>query len=381
MNRDAAERQRAFTALLRSPVLDRRAHPELWSLVRVHRAALGEWFSHRLGYRLVITDSAARLFRLPVEGAVLAPRRFRPPTRRVLVLAILGAAAAEDAEDITTTQDLSDRVRALSTHEDVTLAPYDPDRFAERTLFVKAVQILVSVGALRPTGRDYEQQREGWAHHRDPIGGAYEVHRELLLRMVDPTALRSALPGGHSDVPPHESAARFSLMRRLIELPVLFYDDLTDAERTYLASQRHRVLAWCAEMTGWTIEQRAEGMALIAADEGETDLPFPKLRATDFATLMVLDELIRRHGTGVVITSEHLGAAAAEVRDRYPKAMTNDLRVGTAVESEARHLLIALDLLRPTDSPEKWLLTTVAARYRNPRVVAVNARLDEEAQA
>ncbi|MDT8911277.1 EcoAI/FtnUII family type I restriction enzme subunit R [Amycolatopsis sp. PS_44_ISF1] len=151
MNREATDRQRAFTALLRSPVLDRRTHPETWPLVRVHRATLGEWFAQRLGYRLVVTDSAARLFRLPVDGAVVAPRRFRPPTRRVLVLTILAAAAAEDAEDITTTQDLSDRVRVLSTHEDVELAHYDPDLFAERTLFVKAVQLLVSVGALRPT--------------------------------------------------------------------------------------------------------------------------------------------------------------------------------------------------------------------------------------
>ncbi|EWC64188.1 hypothetical protein UO65_0514 [Actinokineospora spheciospongiae] len=123
MNREAAERQRAFTALLRSPVLDRHTHPDVWPLVRTHRARLGEWFDQRLGYRLVVTDAAARLFRLPVDGAVVAPRRFRPPTRRVLVLALIAAAVAEDAEDITTTQDLSDRVRVLSTREDVELAP------------------------------------------------------------------------------------------------------------------------------------------------------------------------------------------------------------------------------------------------------------------
>ena len=45
VNRGAADRQRAFTALLRSPVLDRRTHPEIWPLVRVHRTTLGEWFT------------------------------------------------------------------------------------------------------------------------------------------------------------------------------------------------------------------------------------------------------------------------------------------------------------------------------------------------
>ncbi|MCP2257125.1 TIGR02678 family protein [Streptoalloteichus tenebrarius] len=378
MNRDAAERQRAFTALLRSPVLDRRTHPDVWPLVRVHRVALGEWFTQRLGYRLVVTDSAARLFRLPVDGVVVAPRRFRPPTRRVLVLAILAAAAAEDAEDITTTQDLSDRVRVLSTHEDVGLAPYDPDRYAERTLFVKAVRLLVSMGALRPIGRDDEERREGWAHHRDAIGGAYEVRRELLLRLVDPASLRVALSGGRDDGPPHEAAARIGLMRKLVELPVVLYEDLTDAERHYLTSQRHRVLTWCAEMTGWVVEQRAEGMALIAADEADTDLPFPRQRAADFAALMVLDELVRTHGAGSVVTADDLRAAASEVRARHAKAMTNELRVGNAVESTARDRLGALDLLRPTGIPDTWRLTAAAARFRDPRVVAVNAKLDEE---
>ncbi|QUQ64573.1 DUF2398 family protein [Kutzneria sp. CA-103260] len=378
MNRDAAERQRAFTSLLRSPVLDRHSHPEVWPLVRVHRATLGEWFAQRLGYRLVVTDSAARLFRLPVDGVVLAPRRFRPPARRVLVLAVLGAAAAEDAEDITTTQDLSDRVRVLSTHDDVGLAPYDPDRFAERMLFVKAIHLLVSVGALRPTGGDDEEQREGWAHRRDAIGGAYEVRRELLLRLVDPTSLRVALADGQDDGPVHESSARIGLMRKLVELPVVLYEDLTDAERLYLTGQRNRVLAWCAEMTGWAVEQRAEGMALIAVDEADTDLPFPRLRAADFAALMVLDGLVRAHGAGAVITADDIGSAAADVRAHHAKAMTNDLRTAGAVESTARDLLGALDLLRPTADPDRWRLTAAAARYRDPRVVAVNARLDEE---
>ncbi|MFD0199929.1 MULTISPECIES: TIGR02678 family protein [Saccharothrix] len=380
MNHQAAGRQRAFTALLRSPVLDRRTHPEIWPLVRVHRATLGEWFTQRLGYRLVVTDSAARLFRLPVDGAVVAPRRFKPPTRRVLVLAILAAAAAEDAEDITTTQDLSDRVRVLSTHEDVELAHYDPDRFAERTLFVKAVHLLVSVGALRPTASDDEDQREGWAHRRDAIGGAYEVRRELLLRLVDPASLRAALTGGHDAGAPHEAAARIGLMRKLVELPVVLHEDLTDAERFYLTGQRHRVLTWCAEMTGWVVEQRAEGIALIAADEADTDLPFPRLRAADFAALMVLDELVRTYGADSVVTADELGAAATAVRERHSKAMTNDLRVGNAVESTARDLLGALDLLRPTGAPDRWWLTAAAARYRDPRVVAVNARLDEEGE-
>ncbi|EWC64189.1 hypothetical protein UO65_0515 [Actinokineospora spheciospongiae] len=212
---------------------------------------------------------------------------------------------------------------------------------------------------------------------RDAVGGAYEVRRELLLRLVDPASLRAALAGGHDAGSPHEAAARIGLMRKLFELPVVLSEDLTAAERLYLTGRRHRVLTWCVEMTGWQVEQRLEGMALIAADEADTDLPFPRLRAADFAALMVLDHLVRTHGAGAVVTADDLGSAADEVRERHTRAMTNDLRVGDAVESEARDLLGALDLLRPNGKPGEWRLTAAAARYRDPRVVAVNARLDE----
>ena len=378
MSRDTAERQRAFTGLLAHPVLDRKRHPEVFALVRNprHRPVLIEWFATRLGYRLVVTDSGARLFRLPLGNVVVAPRRFATTPRRVLVLAILAAACAEDTEDVTTTQDISDRVRALTSHDDVDLAPYDPDRFVERQLFVKAVALLVDAGALRPmTPGGAEEEREGWAHRRDTVGGAYEVERELLLRLVDPAALAAALDERGDDAgEPRESIARFGLMRRLIELPVCLFDDLTDSERAYLVGQRHRILAWCTEMTGWVVEQRAEGLALIAVNEADTDLPFPRLRAVDFATLTLLDELRSRSDENGELDDEQLELAAAEVRARYPKAMTKELDTDLAMRERAVELLEALDLLRPTGGGG-WWLSPAAARFRNPKVVAVTASL------
>ncbi|MGH3437994.1 MAG: TIGR02678 family protein [Sciscionella sp.] len=375
--RDTVERRRAFTGLLAHPVIDRHANPELLALVRRHRPVLITWFAEYLGYRLVVTDTAARLFRLPLGGAVLAPPRFGQPPRRVLVLAVLAAAAAEDTEDVTTTQDLSDRVRALSGHEDVHLAPYEPDRFSERQLFAKAVQVLLGAGALRPTGKGADEQREGWARRTDAVGGAYDVQRELLLRMVEPSALDAALGTPDSEAAPEDSSARFGIMRRLLELPVCLHADLTDAERTYLASQRYRILAWCEEMTGWVVEQRAEGLALIAAEEGDTDLPFPRLRAVDFVALMLLDELLRKQSNAGLVTAADLDQAAAEVRRGHEKAMTKELADDQALRAKGMETLLALDLLRPAAGKDTWWLTPAAARFRNPRVVSVTTRIDD----
>lgn len=381
MSRDAVERQRAFTGLLAHPVLDRWRHPELLAIVRNlrHRPVLVDWFKSRLNYDLVVTESAARLFRRPLGNEVVAPRRYAAPGRRVLTLAVLAAAVAEDADDLTTTQDLSDRVRVLTLRDDVGLATYDPDRFVERSQFVRAVGLLVRTSVLRPVDRDDEDRREGWAHQRDSVGGAYEVVRELLLRLVDPAALSAAL-GERDDerdvASGVDAASRYLVMRRLVELPVCLLEDLGEAERAYLTNQRHRIAAWCAEMTGWTVEQRAEGLALVAAEEADTDVPFPRLRAVDFASLMVLEELRSRADERGRASEDELQRAVAEVRLRYPRAMTKELETDAAARDRTVELLRALDLLRPQGGAG-WWLSPASARFRNPTVVPVTIRLDE----
>ncbi|MFF3375418.1 DUF2398 family protein [Streptomyces sp. NPDC002680] len=212
------------------------------------------------------------------------------------------------------------------------------------------------------------------------IGGAYEIGRDLLLRLVDPAALRAALAQGVDGVDEAiaaETTARFGVMRKLIELPVCLWADLTPGERAYLTGQRHRILAWCAEMTGWTVEQRAEGLALVLTDENETDVPFPRLRAVDFATLMVLDQLLSRQDTDGLLDDGRLDRAAAEVRVRYHKAMTRELQTDQAVREHALELLRALDLVRSDGETGWWRLTPAAARFRDPKVVSVTVGFDE----
>ncbi|MGW4091711.1 DUF2398 family protein [Nocardia sp. NPDC004750] len=376
-DRDALGRRRAFIGLLANPVVDRVRHRELFGLIRHprHRPELVNWFSSRLGYRLVVTDTAARLFRLPLGDTVLAPRRVNPPPRRALVLALLAAAAAEEAEDITSTQDLSDRVRVISARDDCPVTPYEPDRFTERKLLITALELLVSAGVLAPAGSDSVDRRDGWARQADKVGGTYGVQREMLLRMADPTALKAAL--NQRGAVFTEAAERFAVMRRILELPVCLYSDLTEAERAYLIRQRTRVVAWCTEMTGWTVEQRAEGLALIAGEESATDLPFPRLRAVDFVALVVLGDLYARRDDDGVVTEADLTSAVEQVGVRHPKSITAEVAAPTARRERVVELLRALDLLRPGLRPGLWQLTPAAARYRAPEILAETARIEE----
>jgi uncharacterized protein (TIGR02678 family) len=410
---EALDRQRAFTALLGRPVVDREADPALWPLVRRHRPVLTDWFSTRLGYRLVVSDQAARLYRPPAGGVVIAPAPLRPPPRRAMVLALLAAAAAEDTEDVTTVQELSDRVRALSTRDDVPVADYDPDRYAERSVFVRAVELLAGLGALHRIGRgaDSEQLLSGWARRQDALGGAYEVDRELLLRLVEPSCLVAALAPGAGNAEDTELTRRHLVMRRLLELPVCLFADLGDAERQYLARQRSRMLGWCREMTGWTAEVRAEGIALIPSEAspggagGGTDLAFPERRADHFGALMILDALVRSAGSPAADSSDgrppeapsleplfgddDVMAAASRICFDHRRALTKELRDDPRMLADAAlHLLGALDLIRrepaagaktgnPADAARVWRLMPAAARFRNPKIVITQPRLGD----
>ncbi|GAA3093394.1 hypothetical protein GCM10010530_18320 [Kribbella aluminosa] len=365
--------QQAFVGLLQCSVVTRDACPQLWPLVFAHRSTLADWFVNRLGYRLLLTESAARLYRLPTDAKVHAPRPTDMPGRRALILAVLTAAAAEDAEDVTSTQELSDRVRVLTDREQTGVTPYDPDRYTERVLFVRGLQVLVDLGGLRPLGVATTDQNDDWARQRNKVGDAFDVRRELLLRMIDPVSLNAALDsaGGQEAESP-----RFGVLRRLLELPVCYFADLSDDERAYLTNQRRRLLSWCEEMTGWTAEERAEGIALVVTEDKHTDLPFPRLRAADFCTLLILDELLGDIGTGKPFGRDRIELAADDIADRYPTAMTAGTTVQGAMAAGALETLAALDLLRPAETPGEFHLTPAAARYRGPAVQETTDRSD-----
>lgn len=134
-----ADAQETFVRLLATPLSTARTDPALFAGILRHRATLGDW-AGRLGYRLVITGTVARLHRDPAGPQLTAaPPPWDPPPRRDLVLLALLAAACEGTDSTTTVQELSDEVRALSADPGSRLSAYDPDRRPERQAFVRGV--------------------------------------------------------------------------------------------------------------------------------------------------------------------------------------------------------------------------------------------------
>jgi uncharacterized protein (TIGR02678 family) len=84
------------------------------------------------------------------------------------------------------------------------------------------------------------------------------------------------------------------LTRRLLDDPVVYYDELAEDERAYLVAQRHNITGRISEATGLMPELRAEGIAMVDPDDELTDVRMPEQRTDGHVTLLVAEYLAGR---------------------------------------------------------------------------------------
>jgi uncharacterized protein (TIGR02678 family) len=339
------ERRQAVRLLLAQPFLtDDDADPHLFALVRRHGRWLQSWFAEQMGYRLVIDTDFARLHKRPAPEARLRPLRTRTGTPfdpRRYVLACLVLAALERMEVQTTLSDLAAQVRVLAASEEG-VRDFDLDRHAERLCFVDAVRWLVDLGVLGLTDGDEASFVEG---RGDAL---YDVHGRRLTQLLA-TPLPPALAARPAELSVEiypatdegtNRSLRHRLMRRLVEEPVLYLEDLDEAELAYLTSQRHYLSRQVAEATGMAVEVRREGLAAVDPEDRLTDMAFPSSGTVSHAALLV-GEHLAAHGredtgdTGAVPWSE-LSLLTRELLERYGRFWSRRYREDAA---GAAHLL------------------------------------------
>lgn len=329
------ERRLAVRLLLARPFLaDGAADPHLFALVRRHGRWLQGWFSDQMGYRLVIDADFARLHKRPAPGARPRPLRTRsgaPFDPRRYALACLALAALERAELQTTLSDLAAQVRLLAASEDH-VRDLDLDRHGERLGFVDAVRWLVDLGILSLTDGDESSFVEG---RGDAL---YDVHGRRLTQVLA-TALPPALAREPGDLdeeihPATDEGAnrriRHRLVRRLVEEPVLYLDELDEAELAYLASQRHYLSRQVAEATGLVLEVRREGLAAVDPEDRLSDLGFPSSGTVSHAALLLGAHLAARgrghEGDGCTVPRSELSQLMKTLLERYGRFWRQDYR-------------------------------------------------------
>jgi uncharacterized protein (TIGR02678 family) len=335
------ERRRALRALLRHPLLTRtQPDPAAFALVRRHAGWLREWLAANAGWSLQVDTGLARLRKLPgclddrARPALAEPARV-PFSRRRYVLVCLALAALERADAQVTLGWLAERVLALAADPGLADAGFSfaLDSRDERADLVVVARLLLRVQVLARVAGD---EQSFVNHSGDAL---YDVNRRVLASLlvarrgpstVTATNLEARLRAITEELVPDSEdgrnrAVRHTLARRLLDDPVLYYDELSDAERAYLTSQRGLLLRRLTEATGLVAEARAEGLALVDPTGEATDLAMPEEGTDGHATLLLAEHLaalaLERPGVPVQLSvlEARLAELAAEHRTHWRK--------------------------------------------------------------
>lgn len=365
------ERQRAVRLLLRRPfVTAERPDADAFSLIRHHESDLRDWFRGQLGYRLLVDHEQARLFKCRAPGALPRPARTRSGRafdRRRYALLCLVLAALERSELQTILSALAEEVKLLAAATDG-VAALDLERSTERRAFVDAVRFLVELDVLRETDGDDA------AFVRGDGDVLYDVDSrrlaQILASPVPPSLTPSPEALAEETYPPTEEGKnlrlRHRLMRRLVEEPVLYFDELDDDERAYLTWQRAYLIRRLEEWTGLTVEVRREGLAAIDPEGRLSDVTFPATSNVAHAALLFADEFAQRlrdDATPAVPRGELVEIAERLfARHKWAKAYREAASGAELLLDHALEYLASLRLVR--QQPEGVEPLPAIARYR-----------------
>lgn len=374
----------AVRALLAQPLL-RASGPdaEVFRLIRRHADGLRRWFVDGPGWPLMIESEFARLVKVPGAPSnatypAIDSRRNLPFNRRRYAWLCLALAILEKSERQTTLGDLAKEMERLGRGDPLLVeAGMEPvfDRRDARMDLVSVMRLLIEQGALlRIQGNEEGFIQDG----RDVL---YTLNRALLARLPafrrGPSSLADAAPGDRparlqealnpaAEAGPR--ALRTRLLRLLLDTPVVYYAELTEAERDYLNSQRSRLLEFLQAGTGLIPEIRAEGIALTDPETGLTDLRMPEEGTDGHAALLLADYYaahLRSPRAGSAIpysqSEQHLRQCAKQHAHRWRRD-TRDPAGLRSLHRSVVHRLCALQLL--THCGDELHPQPAIARYR-----------------
>jgi uncharacterized protein (TIGR02678 family) len=394
---DRAERTAAIRALLTHPFLDA-TEPE-YALVRRHEREIARTLQATYGYQLEVGSTAARASGPPTEQglhrsirvppASVSGRR-RPPddwpvlSDRACLILLLTLVALERSGAQTAIAELARGTERAGADVDPPVAVDFKER-RERVAFADGLDLLCEWGILAHTAGSHESYAR---RTQDDDEALFTIdHRRLALLLRDPAlALNAArlddLAGEADRYAPTiegENRARAeSLARRLTEDPVVLLSDLSEEERTYFLGQRARIEDAVGMTTGYAIERRREGSALISDDREFTDIPFPT-NATIKQLALLLCDTLTQAGPDGLLTKEALRGRVrtlmTEHRRHWDRDPSDHAQV-TTVTDAAIQILAAADLARRTPSGAIQP-TPLAARFRSPSLRTSSRRDDD----
>jgi uncharacterized protein (TIGR02678 family) len=333
---EQAQRRAALRSLLAKPLLVADTDSETLVLVRRHLTELREWLSRETGWRLVADSETARLFKTaPVLSDASHPARGHnkePFGRRRYVTLCLSLSVLARADAQTTLGSLADDVLTAAAEPELAAAGFtlSLDSRADRADLVAVVRLLLGWGVLSRVAGDEE------AYLSAGTDVLYDVRRPVLSVLLSGTRGPSTVtaapfedrlaelvaePIAETDELRNQGLRR-RLTRRLLEDPVVYYNELGEDERAYLLSQRHAITRRIEEATGLVPEMRAEGIAMVDPEDELTDVRMPEQRTDGHVTLLVAEHLACRDQATLDELRAFVRQAAAEHATYWRKSVT-----------------------------------------------------------
>lgn len=352
---------RATRALLRRPLLRHGADPDGFALVRRHATELRTWFDQNCGWRLHVDTEVARLFKLAEPDAhgthpAREPRTQLAFGRRRYVLVCLALSVLERADAQITLGRLAEGIIVAAGDERLVRAgvSFELDGREERGDLVAVVRVLLELGALARVAGDEE------AFLREAGDVLYDVRRRVLAVLISSPRGPSTIAADDFDVRLDELTAepepisedlrtraiRHRLTRRLLDDPVVYHDELSEAELAYLTSQRSALTRRIAERTGLVAEIRAEGIAMVDPRDELTDVRMPEVGTDGHVALLVTEYLAARANDGCGCPTSELHALVRRLAGEHQAYWRRSTRDPGAEIGLVEHALDRLAALR-----------------------------------
>jgi uncharacterized protein (TIGR02678 family) len=368
--REREELQRAVRALLARPLLT--ADGDLvdeFVLVRRHAAVLKDFFAEQVGWTLRVEREMARLRKLPSSiSDASRPARARetdPPfSPRRYVLLCLALAVLERSDRQITLRRVAEGV-AVMVNDDPDLGAngieFDLSGRDQRRDIVAVVRWLLEYRVLRKV----EGEEDAFVGERGDV--LYHVDRQVLAWVLGCARPPSSVETQAGAAPTtraqfdqwlaglidevtldsddsRKRALRHSLARRLLDDPVVYYDELSPEQNEYLVRSRVAILKGLSEGSGLVPEVRSEGIALVDPRGDSTDVALPEEGTDGHVTLLLAEYLAEHarqrpgHAVPLAMIHGHVRELIERHRSHWRKAATEPGAEDDLTELALRHL-------------------------------------------
>lgn len=408
------ERSDAIRILLMNPLLPAEGERcEDFRLVLRHSEWLRQWFLRWAGWSLHSTADVVRLRKTPslkldssrglLDKTSSSDRAYF--TRRRYALLCLVLATLENEQRQTTIQRVAQKtVDSIRVNPELQAFGFDPKQLAHRYELIAVMRFLQRSGVLsRADGDD-----------SDYVSGSgdclYRIDRSALanvpgsIRSASTISISARTKNSSSQIDVADFIERLNevelpnstdsqnrnlqhmLVRRLLDDPIMYFDELTANEYDYFNKQGERLLNELERATGLFVERRAEGVALLDPAGDWTDLGLPEVGTRGHATLLLAEWLadgLREsidgaHCVSLDVVRQRVQQLANEHESRWRKNASTPEGVNQIMD-EAIDVLHSLGLVRLLHDAVQ--VRPAIARYRVAGVGLDDADADEGSSA